>query len=115
MSDVRIKSVEDAFCRSCGAIIKKEAEICPHCGVRQKSSGIDPDASPRSRLVAFLLCTFLGIIGVHRFYVGKVVSGIFMILTLGGLGIWLLVDWIMLLAGSFKDKEGLAIKNWNAD
>ena len=115
MSDERTKNADEAFCSSCGAIIKKEAEICPKCGVRQKSANKDPSASEKSRLVAFLLCTFLGIIGVHRFYVGKVTSGIFQILTLGGLGVWLLVDWIMILAGSFKDKEGRPVKNWNAE
>jgi len=51
------------------------------------------------------LCFFIGIIGVHRFYVGKVGTGILMIVTLGGLGIWALVDLIMIITGSFKDKE----------
>jgi TM2 domain-containing membrane protein YozV len=60
-------------------------------------------------------CTFLGLIGVYRFYVGKVTSGIFQILTFGGLGVWTLIDWIMILGGSFKDKDGFTIKNWNTD
>jgi TM2 domain-containing membrane protein YozV len=51
-------------------------------------------------------------LGIHRFYVGKAGSGIAQILTLGGLGIWVLVDWIMLLCGSFKDKEGKVLKEW---
>lgn len=116
MSDTMSKNTDEAYCSSCGAIIKKEAEICPKCGVRQKNANsFDPSASEKSRLVAFLLCTFLGVIGVHRFYTGKVVSGIFMILTLDGLGVWLLVDWIMILAGTFRDKEGRAVKNWNTN
>lgn len=68
--------------------------------------------SPRSRLAAALLAWFLGVIGIHRFYVGKVGTGILMILTLGGLGIWVLVDFIMILVGSFRDKEGLRLYNW---
>jgi TM2 domain-containing membrane protein YozV len=68
--------------------------------------------SDKKRLVAFLLCFFLGGLGVHRFYVGKVGTGIAQILTLGGLGIWVLIDFIMILAGSFKDKEGNTVKNW---
>ena len=54
---------------------------------------------------AALLCFFLGGLGVHRFYVGKIGTGILMIFTLGGLGIWLIIDFVMILTGSFKDKE----------
>lgn len=68
--------------------------------------------SPKLLLPAVLLCFFLGTLGIHRFYVGKIGTAIAMILTLGGLGIWVLVDFIMLLVGAFKDKEGLALKQW---
>ena len=68
--------------------------------------------SPKLLLPAVLLCFFLGVLGIHRFYVGKVGTGIAMILTLGGLGVWVLVDFIMLLVGSFRDKEGLLLKQW---
>ena len=71
-----------------------------------------PETSEKKRLVAFLLCFFLGALGVHRFYVGKVGSGIAQILTLGGLGIWVLIDLIMILCGAFTDKEGNAITEW---
>ncbi|MDP7306542.1 MAG: TM2 domain-containing protein [Roseibacillus sp.] len=70
------------------------------------------EISEKKILPAFLLCFFLGMLGIHRFYVGKAGSGIAQILTLGGLGIWVLVDWIMLLCGSFKDKEGKVLKEW---
>ncbi len=69
-------------------------------------------ASPKSRLAAALLAWFLGVFGIHRFYVGKVGTGILMIVTLGGLGIWALIDFIMILVGSFKDKEGRVLSNW---
>jgi len=68
--------------------------------------------SPKLLLPAVLLCFFLGTLGIHRFYVGKIGTAIAMILTLGGLGVWVLVDFIMLLVGAFKDKEGLALKQW---
>jgi len=57
-----------------------------------------------------LLCFFLGALGVHRFYVGKIGTGILMLLTLGGLGIWTLIDFIMIVVGSFKDSKGLDLK-----
>lgn len=68
--------------------------------------------SDKKRLVAFILCWFLGTLGVHRFYVGKVGTGIAQIFTLGGLGIWTLVDLVMILVGSFKDKEGNKLEAW---
>jgi len=69
-------------------------------------------ASPKSRLAAALLCWFLGVIGIHRFYVGKVGTGILMILTLGGLGIWTIIDFIVIIVGSFKDKQERVLSNW---
>lgn len=69
--------------------------------------------SPKFRLAAALLAWFLGIFGIHRFYVGKVGTGILMIVTLGGLGIWALIDFIVILVGSFKDKEGRLLINWS--
>ena len=68
--------------------------------------------SPKSRLVVLLLCVFLGGLGVHRFYVGKIGTGILQLLTLGGLGIWALIDLIMIIVGSFTDADGLVIFQW---
>ena len=71
-----------------------------------------PNISRKSRLVALLLCFFLGALGVHRFYVGKVGTGILMLITLGGCGLWLLIDLILIVVGSFKDKQGLRVFRW---
>ncbi len=68
--------------------------------------------SPKSRLVAALLCGLVGIFGAHRFYVGKIGTGILMVFTLGGLSIWTLVDLILILCGVFKDKEGRRVFRW---
>lgn len=69
--------------------------------------------SSKSRLVALLLCFFLGGLGVHRFYVGKIGTGIVWLLTLGCFGIGSLIDLIMIICGSFTDKDGNLIKEWN--
>ena len=50
--------------------------------------------------------------GAHRFYVGKIGTGVLQLVTLGGLGIWMLVDLIMVITGEFKDKEGNRITEW---
>ncbi len=63
-------------------------------------------------LPAFLLCFFFGMFGAHRFYVGKFGTAILQILTLGGLGIWVFIDFIMIIVGSFKDKNGNKITQW---
>jgi len=60
----------------------------------------------KSWLTAFLLCWFLGSVGAHRFYTGKIGTGILQLLTFGGLGIWHLIDYITLITGSFKDSNG---------
>ena len=64
------------------------------------------DKSPKNNVTAFLLCFFLGFLGVHRFYVGKIGTGILQIVTLGGLGIWSFIDLILIICSKFKDKEG---------
>jgi TM2 domain-containing membrane protein YozV len=68
-------------------------------------------ASPKGFVPTILLCFFLGGFGIHRFYVGKIGTGILQLLTLGGLGIWTLVDFIMVVTGNFKDSQGLPIKS----
>ncbi|MGN0113734.1 MAG: TM2 domain-containing protein [Acutalibacteraceae bacterium] len=65
----------------------------------------------RSWLVTLLLELFLGGLGIHRFYVGKIGTGILWMITGGVFGIGWLVDLIMILVGNFKDKQGNVIKN----
>ena len=68
--------------------------------------------SPKSRLVAVLLCFFLGGFGAHRYYVGKIGTGLLMLFTFGGCGIWYLIDLIMIVTGNFTDKEGRRVFKW---
>ena len=70
------------------------------------------ESSEKKILPAFMMCFFVGFLGIHRFYVGKTGSGIAQILTFGGLGIWALIDWMMSMCGSFKDSEGKPLTEW---
>lgn len=67
--------------------------------------------SEKSFVATLLLSFFLGSLGVHRFYVGKIGTGILMLVTLGGMGIWSLIDFIMIAIGKFTDAEGKVIKS----
>jgi TM2 domain-containing membrane protein YozV len=101
-------------------------------------------ASPKTKLVAFLLCTFLGTVGAHRFYVGRIggavgqllltiagsifagvgvvvalnnavvggIVGVIGNIIIGAVGIWVFVDWIMILVTKFKDKHGQVLTSW---
>lgn len=62
--------------------------------------------SDKKQLTAALLAFFFGAFGVHRFYVGKIGTGILMLLTLGGFTVWSWIDFIVIICGHFRDKEG---------
>ncbi len=64
------------------------------------------ERSPRNRILMLTLAVFGGMWGLHRFYAGKVFTGILMFLTGGGFFIWWIIDVLMVLSGRFKDAEG---------
>ncbi|AUG51812.1 zinc-ribbon domain and TM2 domain-containing protein [Thalassospira marina] len=96
------------YCTSCGTEISEAAIACPKCG--QPNAAAGEPGSPKGFVPTLLLCLFLGVFGIHRFYVGKIITGILMILTFGGFGIWSFIDLIMIIVGSFRDKNGLRVK-----
>ena len=77
----------------------------------QKEKLLNSASSTTSKdwLTLFLLTFFVGILGVHRFYTGKIGTGFLMLITLGGFCVWFFVDLILVLTGQFTDKEGQKI------
>lgn len=109
-----MKNDNEKYCSECGELINIKAEICPKCGVRQPplpANTTEPVSKDNKWMTCLLLCWFLGIFGVHRFYTGHTGIGVLQVLTLGGCGIWVLVDFIIILTGNFKDAQGNPIKN----
>ncbi|HTL04962.1 MAG TPA: TM2 domain-containing protein [Gemmatimonadales bacterium] len=71
--------------------------------------------SEKSRAVALALCIPLGVFGAHRFYVGKIGTGLLQLCTLGGLGLWWLYDLITIASGEFRDVDGLRVRMWDPE
>ena len=75
--------------------------------------GSSLDVSKRKVLPALLLCLLFGVFGTHRFYVGKVGSGMLQMLTLGGLGLWVIYDSLLLVMRKFTDNQGAKLRLWS--
>jgi hypothetical protein len=95
----------DKYCHNCKAETNATSPMCMKCGVSLKGENA-PKGEGKDWLTTLLLCFFLGFIGVHRFYTGHTGIGVVQILTLGGCGIWTLIDFIMIIVGNFKDAKG---------
>ena len=110
-----MKQDNEKYCIECGVLINIKAEICPKCGVRQQLLATPLSAEiveQRNKwITCLLLCWFLGVLGIHRFYSGHTALGVLQVLTLGGCGIWALIDFIIIVSGNFKDAQGNPIKN----
>ncbi len=104
----------NSFCQNCGAPVTPLAEICVKCGARILKT-VEANISPKSRLTATLLCalpSMIGVNGVHRFYLGKIGTGLAMLFTLGGLYVWTIIDFVYAVSGQMKDSEGKLVKRW---
>lgn len=107
------------ICPNCGSQIDVRYAVCPNCKAQQpvmynnpqQQYGTPPPRVDDSRwLTALLLCLFAGGFGIHRFYTGDTVIGILQLLTLGGCGIWALIDLIMIITNDYRDSEGRRLK-----
>lgn len=104
------------FCSNCGAKIDDKALVCVNCGVATQNLQGTMDALNTNSnlakpegydwLTTLLLCFFLGGLGIHSFYTKRTGIGVAQLLTLGGCGIWALVDLIMILVDSYRDGYG---------
>ena len=97
------------FCSHCGKEMTGSPAFCTSCGAHLVK---DVNVSPKSRLATSLLAWYLGWLGVHRFYLGKIGTGLLMLFTLGGLGIWAIIDFVFAVTGNMRDKDGRLIKKW---
>ncbi|HEY8892404.1 MAG TPA: NINE protein [Clostridium sp.] len=101
------------FCPKCGSRNDKGSNFCKTCGINLLIEPVNmtysQNISKKNWLVTLLLCVFLGAFGVHRFYTGKIGTGILMLITAGGFGIWIIFDVIMIATNSFRDVKGLEL------
>lgn len=67
----------------------------------------------KSFIATWILSLLLGSLGIDRFYLGKIGTGILKLITAGGFGIWALIDLIMVLTGNTKDKQGYALQGYD--
>ncbi|MFT2815581.1 TM2 domain-containing protein [Leifsonia sp. A12D58] len=72
-----------------------------------------PAVSNKSFVANWLLALLLGTLGIDRFYLGKIGTGILKLITFGGFGIWTLIDLILALTGSTRDKQGLPLAGYD--
>lgn len=118
--------LENGACDYCGYREQTAAPASPPSGPQPGQTGgqpqvviqnqtvynqtVIPGISRKNKLVALLLCIFLGELGIHRFYVGKVGTGILYLFTCGLFGIGWVVDIIRIAMGSFTDCFGLPLR-----
>jgi TM2 domain-containing membrane protein YozV len=125
------------FCPKCGKETPENQAFCASCGAPlTKAAGQEVAAggtgiSPKSRLAATLLCALpalFGLCGIHRLYIGKIGTGVTMVIMsvvawitvwfivgipiFVAVGIWTIVDFAFIVAGRTKDSQGLLIEKW---
>lgn len=84
----------------------------PAVGHMRSAAAGAPGEGSKSFVATWLLAWLVGVLGIDRFYLGKVGTGILKLVTIGGLGIWWLVDLILVLAGTTRDRQGYALAGY---
>lgn len=109
------------FCSNCGAELKEGADVCLKCGKRvYNTSNVNNDPNAKSKIAAGLLGIFLGVFGVHNFYLGYTGKAVAQLLisvlscfVLSPISaIWGLIEGIFILSGSINvDAQGNSLKD----
>lgn len=116
---MNFEKVPVKYCQHCGAEMDASSAVCPRCGtpVAPPQVVVNNIVAPpvdnypyKSKVVALLLCLFLGYLGIHRFYVGKIGTGLIWLFTGGLFFVGWLVDFMSILVGGFRDKANMPLK-----
>lgn len=100
------------YCPNCGKPVEDGTKFCPECGASLQPEPRKPsNINNEDRwLVTLLLSILVGSLGVHRFYTGNVVTGVLMLLTCGGCGVWTIIDIVMIAGNTYRDGDGNTLK-----
>lgn len=100
------------YCSNCGKPVEDGTKFCPECGASLQPEPRKPsNINNEDRwLVTLLLSILVGSLGVHRFYTGNVVTGVLMLLTCGGCGVWTIIDIVMIAGNTYRDGNGNTLK-----
>jgi TM2 domain-containing membrane protein YozV len=105
-------------CTRCSKELTAGTTKCSYCGFTFETNNIKDTITTfkmqniianqkrKDWLTTLLLCLFLGFLGIHRFYTGNRRVGTIQLLTTGGFGIWILIDLVAIITGSYRDGEG---------